>query len=84
VTRIAWSVPGVLDVHDLKAEYIGSEMVRASMHIMVPGDMSVEEADRIAEEVQNRVQAVAGCDYCIVHLDAFSPEAVPRRRAAGE
>jgi cation diffusion facilitator family transporter len=84
VTRVAMGVPGVLDVHDLRAEYIGPEIVRASMHIMVPRGMLVEDADRIAEDVQRRVHDIAGCDYCIVHLDAAAPEAAQRKMAAGE
>lgn len=84
VTGVARGVPGVLDVHDLRAEYIGPETVRASMHILVPRGMAVEDADGIAEDVQARVQAIAGCAYCIVHLDASAAEDVPRKKAAGE
>ncbi len=84
ITDVARLVPGVLDVHDLRAEYVGPDTVQASMHILVRRGMSVEDADRIAEDVQARVHAIAGCDYCLVHLDAADSEAGPRKRAAGE
>lgn len=69
VTEVARDVPGVVEVHDLRAEYIGPETVRASLHIQVPRGIPIEEADDIAEEVQQRLREATGCDYCTVHLD---------------
>ncbi|MEJ2557565.1 MAG: cation transporter dimerization domain-containing protein [Anaerolineae bacterium] len=47
IERLACSVPGVLGVHGLRAEYIGPEAVHADMHI--------EEADRTAEKVNEQI-----------------------------
>ena len=83
VVEVARQVPGVLDVHDLRAEYVGPDTVQATMHILVSRGMTVEDADRIAEDVQARTHAIAGCDYCIVHLDATAPESADRNRVVG-
>jgi ferrous-iron efflux pump FieF len=66
----ARSVPGVVSTHGLMAEFIGPKSVRASMHVMVPPGMTIEDADHIAEEVQRRMVEVPECHFAIVHLDA--------------
>jgi cation diffusion facilitator family transporter len=66
---LAKSVPGVLSVHDLRAEYIGPDTVHAGMHIVVQRGISIEEADRIAEEVRERVHQGTNGRYCIIHVD---------------
>ncbi len=57
-------------MHDLRAEFIGPDTVHAGMHIEVRQGLPIEEADRIAEEVRERVQRETGCWYCIIHVDA--------------
>ena len=57
---IACSVPGVLAIHQLRAQYVGPDMLHAGIYIMVRRDLSVEQADRIAEEVRERIHATAG------------------------
>jgi cation diffusion facilitator family transporter len=69
VEATAKSVTGVLGVHDLKAEYVGPNMVHAGFHIEVAKGMPIEEADRIAHEVEERVGKAAGCQQCVVHVD---------------
>jgi cation diffusion facilitator family transporter len=69
VERVARSVPGVLGVHDLRAEYIGPETVHAGMHIEVRRGLPIEEADRIAEEVEQRVHEGIPSGYCFIHVD---------------
>ncbi len=66
----ARSVEGVLGVHDLRAEYIGPDTVHAGMHIVVRRGLPIEEADRIAEEVRERMQRETGCRHCVIHVDA--------------
>jgi len=70
VERLARSVPGVLGVHDLRAEYIGPDTVHAGMHIEVQRGTPIEEADRIAEEVRERVHQGTDSGYCVIHVDA--------------
>jgi ferrous-iron efflux pump FieF len=74
IERQARSVPGVLDLHDLRAETIGPDTVHAGLHVEVARGMPVEEADQIAEEVTKRVQQVTHGGYCVVHVDARAPD----------
>ncbi|MEM3382248.1 MAG: cation transporter dimerization domain-containing protein, partial [Candidatus Bathyarchaeia archaeon] len=45
VESVARSVKGVLGVHDLKAEYIGPNMVHTGFHIEVAKGTPIEEAN---------------------------------------
>jgi cation diffusion facilitator family transporter len=65
----ARSVPGVLGVHDVRAEYIGPDLVHAGLHIEVQRGTPIEEADRIAKEVEQRVHAGAKSGFCVIHVD---------------
>ena len=77
VVRLARSVEGVLGVHELRAEYIGPDTVRAGLHIEVERGLPIEEADRVAEEVRQRVHQATGCRYCVIHVDPAGPERTP-------
>lgn len=70
VQSVAHSVEGVLGVHDLRAEYVGPDTVHTGMHIEVQRGTAIEEADRIAEEVRERIHRETGCLYCVIHVDA--------------
>ncbi|HKZ83698.1 MAG TPA: cation diffusion facilitator family transporter [Anaerolineae bacterium] len=72
---LARSVPGVVGVHDVRAETIGLGVVHAGLHIEVPRGLPIEEADRIAHEVDERVHAGADSGYCVIHVDAADSEA---------
>jgi len=72
VESTARSVKGVLGVHDLMAEYVGPSIVHAGLHIEVAKGTSIEEADRIAEEVKERVSRETGCQHCVIHVDPAS------------
>jgi cation diffusion facilitator family transporter len=67
--RQALSVAGVLAVHDLRAEYIGPDSVHSDLHIDVPPGTSVEEANRIAHEVEARVHSSLPGGFCVIHVD---------------
>jgi len=70
VESLARSVDGVMGVHDLRAEYIGPDRVHMGMHIEVQRGLPVEEADRIAEEVREKVHRQVSGQYCVIHVDA--------------
>ncbi len=70
IENLARSVNGVLGVHDIRAEYTGPETVHIGMHIDVQKGTPIEEADRIAEEVRNRVHQSVKGGYCVIHMDA--------------
>ena len=69
IKATALAVPGVQGVHDLRAEYIGPEVVHAGLHIEVPRGTPIEEADRISEDVQKRIHADMEAGFCVIHVD---------------
>jgi len=69
VETTAESVKGVLGVHDLKAEYVGPNVVHTGFHIEVAKGTPIEEADRIAEEVKEKVSRETDCQHCVIHID---------------
>jgi cation diffusion facilitator family transporter len=69
VESTAKSVKGVLGVHDLKAEFVGPNIIQASLHMEVEKETSIEEANRIAHEVEERVGQEVNCQYCVIHVD---------------
>ncbi len=73
VERQARRVDGVLAVHDLRAEYVGPEVVHVGMHIAVLSDLSVAEADRIAHSVEAQVHRGLPGGYCVIHVDPAGP-----------
>jgi ferrous-iron efflux pump FieF len=72
--RLARSVPGVLDVHDLRAEYVGPELIHADVHIGVRQGMPIEEANRISAQVIHQVHQQMPGRFCTVHVDAVDQE----------
>lgn len=75
IEKLALSVPGVLGVHDLRAEYVGPETVHAGMHIDVARGMPIEEADRIGHEVEAKIHPEISPGYCVIHADPAGPAA---------
>lgn len=73
IERLARAVPGVLGVHDLRAETIGPGIVHAGMHIVVRRGLPIEEAERIAETVHQTVHRETRSGYCVIHVDAAKP-----------
>ena len=69
VQLAAMSVKGVLGIHDFKAEYVGPNIVHTGFHIEVARGTLIEEADRISQEVEERVSRETGCRYCVIHVD---------------
>jgi divalent metal cation (Fe/Co/Zn/Cd) transporter len=76
VERLARSVPGVLGMHDLRAEYIGPDTVHAGMHIVVQRGLPIEEADHIAEDVRQRIHQGTDVSFCVIHVDAAEPATI--------
>jgi cation diffusion facilitator family transporter len=70
VENIALSVDGVLGVHDMRGEYIGPDTIHLGMHIEVKRGLPIEDADRIAEDVREKVHESVRGGYCVIHVDA--------------
>jgi ferrous-iron efflux pump FieF len=69
VERAARSAQGVLDVRELRAEYVGPGLVHAGLHLVVPRGLPVEEAHRIAETVRARVHEETDGQYCFIQVE---------------
>lgn len=67
---VARSVPGVLGVHDLKAEYIGPETVHAGLHIEVAKGTPIEKAEHIADEVMHHIHTQNENGFCVIHVES--------------
>jgi len=76
VESTARSVEGVLDVHDLRAEYVGPNLVHAGLHIDVARRTPIEEADRIAHEVEERISRKTRCQHCVVHVHPAEDQSI--------
>jgi cation diffusion facilitator family transporter len=70
IDRLVRSVPGVLNVHDLRAEYIGPETVHAGLHVEVAKGTPIEAAESIAETVMQRIHAGDEAGFCVIHVEA--------------
>ena len=55
IEKIAKNVKSVEGVHDIRMRKLGSYLV-GDMHVVVDGDMSVKEADRVATQVEEQVK----------------------------
>ncbi len=67
----ARSVPGVLDVTEVRAEYVGPEQIHAGVHVVVAAETTVAEGERIAAEVRRRVHGdIAEAAHCVIELES--------------
>ena len=67
------SVPGVLNVHQLFAEYIGTKL-RLDVHIDLDGSMPLREVHAIQTEIENRMSARKDIDHVFVHAEPIGEE----------
>ena len=80
----ALNVRRVREVHNVTAVSVGSGM-ELSLHVKLPGDLSLEEAHEIAEEVERAIrEAVPEVSAVQTHLEPLAEEAAGTRPAAGE
>jgi cation diffusion facilitator family transporter len=84
VESTAKSVEGVLDIRDRKAWYVGPNIVHTGFHIEVAKGTPIEEADRIAEAVNERVGRKTGCQHRVIHVDPARKSPSRNRRRSGE
>lgn len=67
--RTARSVPGVVNLRGVRAEYVGPDTVHAGMQIEVAPNITVEEGARITAEVRRRVHERIRPGYCYIEID---------------
>lgn len=68
IVSAASAVPGVVNVHQVIADYVGPEL-RVDMHIDVDGTMTLHEAHAIAERVERKVEGLSTVDLAFVHVE---------------
>ncbi len=67
--RLAESIEGVYDAHDVKARYSGASLL-AEIHIVVHPDQSVRDGHSIAKQVEAKLlENVERLDSVIIHVD---------------
>jgi ferrous-iron efflux pump FieF len=68
VNRIAFSIPGVLEVHNVIAEQVGDQ-IHLGMHVEVQPGIVIEEADAIGDSVADAMRQAYDGIYVVVHVD---------------
>jgi cation diffusion facilitator family transporter len=69
IEQAARSVEGVIGVRELRAEYAGPDIIHAGLHLLVPHQMSVAEAHRVAQEVRTRIHKETAGHYCVIQVE---------------
>lgn len=69
IEAAARSVPGVLGIHELRAELVGPGIAHATLHVQVAASQSVAEGHAIARQVDRLVERLLGGGACEVHVD---------------
>jgi cation diffusion facilitator family transporter len=68
ITARARLVPGVIELHDVSAHYVGTS-VEIAVHVSVDRPQSVEQADEIGEAVQKEIEGVDEISHAFIHID---------------
>lgn len=66
--KLAGSVTGVVEAHDLRAHYLGTEL-QVHLHIVVKEELTVLQAHDIGEAVRMKLEAEDDVVQCSVHID---------------
>lgn len=69
VERITLATPGVIGLHDLRAELLGPDAVHLGMHIDVAPGTPIEDADAIANAVRIAIHDNVAGAFCVIHVD---------------
>lgn len=69
VERVTLTTPGVIGLHDLRAELLGPDAVHLGMHIDVAPGTPIEDADAIAKAVRLAIHANVTGAFCVIHVD---------------
>lgn len=66
--RLAAAVPGVVDAHDLRAQFLGT-LLQVQVHIVVNPEISIKEAHDIGEKVRRALEAEGDVQGALIHID---------------
>ncbi|MEM2130943.1 MAG: cation diffusion facilitator family transporter [Candidatus Woesearchaeota archaeon] len=70
IKKIAKKVKGVINVHDLRAHYVGN-FLHLEIHIAVNENLSTKDSHRIGKEVQFRLERLPYVDKAFIHIDPY-------------
>lgn len=65
---MAREIEGVRDVHDVRAQFLGTHL-QVYLHVVVAPTLSVLEAHDIGEAVEKRLEGESDVHHCFVHID---------------
>ncbi len=71
IVREARGVPGVQDVHQVVADYVGPQL-RVDMHIDVDGALPFSQIHAISDTVTERVESIEQVDLVFIHVEPTS------------
>jgi divalent metal cation (Fe/Co/Zn/Cd) transporter len=74
VEKLATEVHGVKEAHEINTAYTDGKLY-ITLHAYVDPKLSVEEAHKIAEEIEDKIEGrVANLENVAVHVEPFSPK----------
>jgi cation diffusion facilitator family transporter len=80
----AMQVPRVREIHNVSVLHVDGR-TEVSLHLKLPADLPLEEAHRIANDVERAIaEAVPGADTVQTHLEPLSEEAEGRSEAEAD
>ncbi|MCL4559953.1 MAG: cation diffusion facilitator family transporter [Chloroflexi bacterium] len=68
IAKVASETPGVAQVHHIMTEYAGAKFV-IDIHINVDGEISLNQAHAIEDEVSSRLESLPQIDRAYVHAE---------------
>ncbi len=68
IVKVASAAPGVTQVHHVMTEYAGPSLL-IDIHINVDGNMTLNQAHAIADDVSTRLEALPDVDRAYVHIE---------------
>jgi cation diffusion facilitator family transporter len=80
----ALRVPRVREIHNISVLRVDGR-TEVSLHLKLPGDLSLDEAHEVANEVEHAIEdALPGVDTVQTHLEPLAEEAEGRRARGAE
>ncbi|MEI6308951.1 MAG: cation diffusion facilitator family transporter [bacterium] len=73
IVQVAAQTPGVQAVHQVITDYVGTRLV-VDLHVEVAGDIHLDQAHVISDEVSHRLQDLPEVDRAYVHLEPVSKD----------
>jgi cation diffusion facilitator family transporter len=80
----AMRIPRVREIHNISVLHVDGR-TEVSLHLKLPGDLSLDEAHRVANEVEQAIEdALPEVDAVQTHLEPLAEEAEGRRAGEAE